>query len=573
MKKNITKYWLQLFMFFCIISAIYIWSFAHLRIVFGSGDLMFQANRIEELYQDVIHGVFVPRISAYTFNQVGSGINFFYPWILLYPFVIFQLITHNPISAFYSGIFLETLVTLLLSYYAMRKYSASKKRAIIFAIVYTFANYRLYLVFNQNVLAESIAYTFLPLVFLGFYEVFYRNIKSWPILAIGMTMLLYSHMLTTALTALFMLVTLVFTWKRISYKGLRLVAGIKATILSFLLSAFYLVPFFEQTVTNHLTASWVGLLFIKTPMETITSSINNEPTQVVGFLLIIVLIFGFFFWKRANTADRYAYVSGIVLVVLTTTLFPWAKLLNTPVANLQFPYRLTGLATLMLVIYLSVVITYIFDNLQNRYGISKTGFIVIFSLLSVGLTYSAEQQILAQRVSIPMLDRVPTPSHYYPEENGKGYNLSSSNWNNMFHYYRHNGSFDYFPVTINGNNVTDLVTHHAFINGRKVAFASRLKLKPNEIVYDLSGIKSGTLVELPILYYHNDRVKVGNGNYLKPTLTKRTTVKVKVPAKDKTVSLKYFNSKLDNGSMLVSILTWLGLIIVYFKYKLSGKKE
>lgn len=573
MKKSIIKYRLQLFMFFCIMAAIYIWSFAHLRIVFGSGDLMFQANRIEELYQDVIHGVFVPRISTYTFNQVGSGINFFYPWILLYPFVIFQLITHNPISAFYLGIFLETLVTLLLSYYAMKKYSASKKRAIIFAITYTFANYRLYLVFDQNVLAESIAYTFLPLVLLGFYEVFYQNIKSWPILAIGMTMLLYSHMLTTALTALFMLVTLVVTWRWISNKRLRLLAGVKAAGLSFLLSAFYLVPFFEQTVTNHLKASWVGLLFIKTPMETITSSINNEPTQVVGLLLMIVLIFGFFFWKRANTIDRYTYLSGIILVALTTTLFPWAKLLNTPVANLQFPYRLTGLATLMLAIYLSAVVTYIFDNLQNRYGISKIGFVVIFSLLSVGLTYSAEQQILAQRISIPMLDRVPTPSHYYPEENGKGYNLSSSNWNNMFHYYRHNGSFDYFPVTINGDNVTDLVTHHAFVNGRKVAFASRLKSKPNEIIYDLSGIKSGTSVELPILYYHNDLVKVGESNYLKPTLTKRTTVKVKVPVKDKTVSLKYFNSKLDNGSMLVSILTWLGLIIVYFKYKLSGKEE
>lgn len=573
MKKSVVRYRLQLILLFCVMSALYIWSFAHLKTVFGAGDLMFQANRIKELYQDVIHGVFVPRISTYTFNQVGSGINFFYPWILLYPFVIFQLITHNPISAFYLGIFLETLVTLLLSYYAMRKYSASKKRAIIFAITYTFANYRLYLVFNQNVLAESFAYTFLPLVLLGFYEVFYQNIKSWPILAIGMTMLLYSHMLTTALTALFMLVTLVVTWRWISNKRLRLLAGVKAAGLSFLLSAFYLVPFFEQTVTNHLKASWVGLLFIKTPMETITSSINNEPTQVVGLLLMIVLIFGFFFWRRANTIDRYTYLSGIILVALTTTLFPWAKLLNTPVANLQFPYRLTGLATLMLAIYLSAVVTYIFDNLQNRYGISKIGFVVIFSLLSVGLTYSAEQQILAQRISIPMLDRVPTPSHYYPEEHGKGYNLTSSNWNNMFHYYSHNGSFDYFPVTINGDNVTDLVTHHAFVNGRKVAFASRLKSKPNEIVYDLSGIKSGTVVELPILYYHNDLVKVGESNYLKPTSTKRTTVKIKVPVKDKTVSLKYFNSKLDNGSMLVSILTWLGLIIVYFKYKLSGKEE
>lgn len=74
-RKSITI--IMLTFVFLILSCVYVWSFAKLHMILGSGDLMFHANRAEELYHDIQHGVFIPRISTYTFNQVGSGINFF----------------------------------------------------------------------------------------------------------------------------------------------------------------------------------------------------------------------------------------------------------------------------------------------------------------------------------------------------------------------------------------------------------------------------------------------------------------------------------------------------------------
>lgn len=145
---------------FACLSILYVFLFVRLHMVLGSGDMMFHANRIEELYRDVQQGVFVPRISTYSFNQVGSGINFFYPWIFLYPFVIFRMITHNPVSAYYLGIILETFLTFCISYYAMHQYSHSRTRGVVFSLLYTLGNYRLYLAMNQEVLAESIAYIF-----------------------------------------------------------------------------------------------------------------------------------------------------------------------------------------------------------------------------------------------------------------------------------------------------------------------------------------------------------------------------------------------------------------------------
>ncbi len=563
--------------FFLVIACLYVYLFARTKLIFSAGDMMFHANRMEELFRDVQHGVLIPRISTYTFNQVGSGINFFYPWIFLYPFVIFRLITGNPIMAFYLGVILETFLTLAIAYYSMHQYSHSKTRSLVFALIYTLANYRLYLVFNQNVLAESIGYTFVPLVLLGFYEVFFSNQQKWPLFGIGMTLLIYSHMLTTALTASFLLLTFLIFLPVIQGKGKRLLSAVKAAGLSLALTAFFLVPFFEQTLTNHLRASWKGFNYVALPMHVIENSLNNAPWQVIGFVLLLTLTFGFLGLKHAPAVEKFSYFSGLVLVLLTTTLFPWDKLLGTPIANLQFPYRLNGLATVMLSIYLSLLIEQAIRFLQSHYHVSS--YLSIFVILAglMCLTVSASEQIISWRSSDLMIDKRPTVNNYYLQnKNVNGcYNLRRNNWQNQFYYYGHNGAFDYFPVNIkaDGQLITSIVTHHALVDGRKVNLTSRLTSKPNAIRYDLSGLKAGSTVQLPILFYHNDVVKIGNSDYRKPMVSNSTTVVVKVPQTHKQVTVKYQDSLLDVISVLVSVLAWLVVAASYLYRKLHRRKD
>ena len=543
--------------------------------ILGAGDFMFHANRMEELYRNIQQGIFIPRISTATFNQVGSGINFFYPWLLLYPWVLVRLITNNPISAFYLYIVLETFVTFSISYYGMHKYSGSKRRAIIFSLIYTFANYRLFLVFHQDVLAESIAYTFLPLVLLGFYEVFFRDKKKWPLLAIGMSLLLYSHMLTTALTAIFLLITLLIFWRDIVEKKARMLAAIKAVGLSVLLTAFYLFPFIEQTLGNHLRASWTGFNFIQQPMQVIEFSINNEPDPTIGFLLILTVLLGFTYLKKVPVLEKYSYFAGLLLVVLTTSLFPWGKFLDTPIANLQFPYRLNDLATVMLCIYLSLIIDNMFVKLKVDYRVTTIFPLSALIIITFGLVFTTSHQIINQRLNtnVPMLNKRPTPENYYPAENGAYYNLTSKNWHNMFYYYGHNGSFDYFPIAVKGEINALVVTHQAIVDGKKVSFADRLTSKPNQLEYDLSGIKAGTNVKLPVLYYKNDLIKIGSGRFEKPTVTKVDTIQVRVPRHNKKAIIKYHNSVLDNSSLIISLVTWLGVLVIYITGIARKKKN
>lgn len=403
----------------------------------------------------------------------------------------------------------------------------------------------------------------------------YRNKSRWPLLALGMTFLLYSHMLTTLLIALFMLVTFLITLLAIDDKKERIIDVCKAAAVSFVLSAFYLVPFIEQTLGNHLRASWTGFNFVQQPMDVIQLSINNTPVQVVGFTLILVILFGFLYLKQSKAVEKYAYFSGLVLVVLTTKLFPWGAFLHTPLANLQFPYRLDGIATAMLAIYLSFIIEHWIKQLKGHYKVPKILSVAVLAVVMVGLTVNGEHQIIKERSQAILLNKRPTLSNYYIAKNEGNYNLTKQNWHNMFYYYGHNGSFDYFPVTVKGDIQNEVVTHQAIVGNSKRSFNNRRQSKANELDYDLDGIKAGAKVKLPILYYKNDLIKVGNERYKNPSITNVNTIQVRVPKGNKQVSVKYHNSLLDNSSLWLSIIGWIVTIALYLMVivKRKGKNE
>lgn len=86
----------------------------------------------------------------------------------------------SPVNAFYAWYALVTFATATISYFSMKAYSKKSLASFIFSLVYTFAPYRLYL--GEAVFGEYLAVTFLPLLFLGIYEVLWgdkKNGTSW----------------------------------------------------------------------------------------------------------------------------------------------------------------------------------------------------------------------------------------------------------------------------------------------------------------------------------------------------------------------------------------------------------
>lgn len=80
---------------------------------------------------------------------------------------------------------------------------------------------------------------------------------------------------------------------------------------------------------------------------------------------------------------------------------------------------------------------------------------------------------------------------------------------------------------------------------------------------------------MPVLYYKNDLVKVGNGKFKQPLISKINTLQVRVPKNNKQAVVKYQDSILDTVSIILSIGTWLVVVIKYVKSVLlrENKRE
>lgn len=119
----------------------------------------------------------------------------------------------------------------------MKAYSKKSLASFIFSLVYTFAPYRLYL--GGAVFGEYLAVTFLPLLFLGIYEVLWGDKKKWYLLAISGALVAYAHILSVFLSLQFAVI--LFIIKLITSRGIS-----KDRIKSLLLSAVSVSSWFCQ---------------------------------------------------------------------------------------------------------------------------------------------------------------------------------------------------------------------------------------------------------------------------------------------------------------------------------------
>lgn len=135
--------------------------------------------------------------------------------------------------------------------------------ALVAGLIYLYFPYHAVNIYVRGDLGEVFAYAFLPLVFLGFYKIFYsiqkndqiKNNLQWIIFsAISIALVIISHNLTSYMLfivlILFMLVSFIFSRNKFKF----VLFCFLAMLLGFSLSAFYSIPaLLEMRYTNVLS--------------------------------------------------------------------------------------------------------------------------------------------------------------------------------------------------------------------------------------------------------------------------------------------------------------------------------
>lgn len=539
-------------------------------------DWSFHGLRAEQIFLNLKRGNFLTFIATDAFQHTGVGNFLFYPTVFLYPWAVLRLF-FKPVTAFYCWYGLIMLMTFIIAYFSMKAFSKRRIAAMVFSLSYTLGAYHLYL--STAVFGEFIAASFLPLAFWAFYETLFRNDSKWPWLGIGMSLIIYSHVLSVFITSeiMFVIFVLKLIFDKISKK--RFLALTKAAGLSFMLNLFIIVPYLTDFIGKNVTSAQPGVnpVMVPTLMNVLETSFNNSISPVspssIGLILILTAVFGSIWILKSHSKTLTAiYVLGISLIIVSTGSFPWNVLSDTPLGMIQLPFRYLSYASMFLSVILGLSVNDLYESetfdTTFKKGMVPVLTICIFMLFYVG---SHHDSLNALKNSQSQFLKNTDTFNQLPDRTF----VNNSNYDYLLNYPVKYGELDYYPekarrstgvVSYNETNLS--IINNIAVVGRKKIHVSPL-CESNKMTYKLHTKKQAE-VDLPALRYKGSYAEL-NGKRTTLINSARGTIKIRTKKGINTITVGYSPSKSYYAGIIISVMTWISLLVLAFYRKVVFK--
>lgn len=550
---------------FVLLSGIFIYALlksGHYQLM---ADSSFHLSRANEIYQNLKHGGLFTFIATHCFSQSGVGTFLFYPSVFIYPLALLRFI-FNPITSIWLWVGMFLFLTLLISFYSMLSFSKGNyRRSYFFAIIYTIVPYHLYLGIWNGTLGEFIAYTFLPLVFLGLYKILWENSDKWYILTVGITLVSYSHILSLYISFGLCLALFILKLMFSSINKQQFVSLLKAAIVTILLTLWQFIPFITDYLGKYIVAPNEMFQFPYGFNDLVNNSFlniaNGNGSTGIGVCLIVILLAG---WiapvVQRNKKELIIYSLGVLILLCSTTFLAWQafgsnKLVLHTLGNIQMTFRLLPYGSLFLAVTASLVL----DSYISNLNLKREGLLLgIFTLLSIGGYYGSIQY------EIQILYNVSKRDQLYPANSFKPKAVincnavaSKQNYNDIFGYQVIFGETDYYNKKAMDHSKS-IINNWTYVNGQKQVIKKISGV--NKITMKLRG-RQGEEADLPIIAYHNTYV-VNNGIKVNYTMSKRGTVQLKLHNGINGITIGYKPNICYYVLFVAAIIGWLILVVL-----------
>ena len=388
--------------------------------VFDGHDMLFHLNRIEGIASGLRCGQFPVRIHASTLLGYGYAASEFYPELFLYIPAILRNMGVSlcaSVRVFEAGI---NLLAALSCYMSAKAIFDSRRTAVGASVLYTLCVYRLVNLYTRATLGESLAMIFFPLIIWSLYEVLRRDDGKWPLLALGMTGVCMSHLLSTLFSVLFCAIAAVFSLPKLMREKRRFLAILKAAAITVLCCVWFYVPMMQYSGDGVSTSVVLdaqenvlqpGGFFVAFAGD-MNADIPEDFAYTIGVVPGLALLVGCALllvrrYAQGKAAmdgkDRVALALGalgVVALLGATNAFPWEwvcslrRPFSTFFKQIQFPWRLVGVAVPLL--SMAAAWGYLKDDRH-----ASAGAAVIVALCAACSGYT--MQCMVQRT--PVLDK------------------------------------------------------------------------------------------------------------------------------------------------------------------------
>lgn len=529
---------------FLIISYLCLYSLINTHRIAFLGDIQFHWQRFNELHQDMMQGNWFPGFANHYFSEVGSDVMSLYPYITILPFSLLLYFIKSPVTFFNWIFFIFFFLTMILAYYSSLGFNKRRSISYLFAVTYSCLSNNL---FWQNDIGMWLAIVLLPISIFGFLS--FLKSDRWLELSIGVSLLVLTHVIS----ALIVIITFII-WFLCDYRVItkrKLLQLVKAVIMTISCTSVFWIPALNLGLHNQLVnpdnmfmnggVNWRNIfLDALLPYHYI---IDHQFTLfTVNIVALVTAFIGLVTFKKLSKIDKQIYVVSIILLLAYSSLFPWQKLINTPVNLIQSPCRMYIIPQILLdYLFAVIIIHYV---ISERFNWIK--------MILVVLTVIAFQSQYQRQQIIHNLSGAQSQFIIYKGRSNSNFRSRIFNRTGRDDYYPQATARAHFYKQIN-RSLRSTINHTRFVNyGNDV-----IKFKDNHR-RDLS---------LPYLYYHGVRYKVSvNGHQVSyacdnnhqllkiPNVSlHKGTVKIKeIPTEMKSLSIMAF---------LLSLLIYIGFII------------
>ncbi len=382
-------------------------------------DTRFHLMRIEGITEGLRMGQFPVKIQPAWYEGYGYGCSVFYGDIFLYIPALLHLAGVSLQGSYQFYVLLVQAATIAVCAYSFLRIFDNRFIAFFGTVLYTLSVYRLMNMFVRGAVGEYTAMIFLPLLAYALTLLLKKEHEKQEIskgsllLALGMTGILQSHILTAEIVCI-MLAFLCAVYIRRVFRKEVFWAFVKAVCLTVLLNLGFLVPFADYMSTgkfnvNAINGGWrveqniqkCGASFWQLAKMFYAADSKVSPQEMggIGVNLLLAAVVFLVFWLLFKREEKRGYIwrlavvswtVAVMSVFMSTSYFPWEALRKSNVLirylviNLQFPWRFCTVASVALSILWCCLLRLVIDKWKIRAGVLTAGAVTAVGLITAG---------------------------------------------------------------------------------------------------------------------------------------------------------------------------------------------
>ena len=440
-------------------------------------------------------------------------------------------------------------------YFFVKKISDNSNIAVLSGALYIISPYHLTDLYVRNVIGEFVSFMFIPLVFLGLYNLFKGEKGDW-ILIIGSLGLVFTHNITCLYTAI-----LAFFYVLINIKAFKNKKILKKfcinLLLIFIISACYLLPMIEATMSakyrvfeDNVMVTKEGLLNQRLSLKRIFVTSDDDGFAFeLGPYMIIMMAFSVMTVRILKKESRKEYlfflISGFVTMFMATKIFPW-NIIPSFFRIIQFPWRCLEYTNFFFSIVAGINMGALIKNFKLKDSLIIIVIAVAYIIALNGFVLYSDSKI--EPIENIELGRITGMENECIAGMGKGEYLPKNAYDNRFY------------IATREDKIYAIEGKAIISNEKKEGTNLQAKIK----TFDKK-----TVLELPYIYYPGYEITL-DGMHIKSFETKNGMLGININTDEETLlEVKYSGTSIMRTSCFVSIIGIIGMVI----YIIIERKE